>query len=69
MPDIADKAEEHIEREEAAIIAAIRAQASQDARSMVGIGECLWCGEKIDSRRFCDADCRDAWQASVGRAG
>lgn len=29
----------------------------------VAIGECLYCGERLDDgRRFCDAPCRDAWQ-------
>ena len=25
-------------------------------------GECLWCGEPVESpRRWCNAECRDAW--------
>ena len=28
-------------------------------------GHCFWCDEKLPSpRRFCDADCRDEWEAS-----
>lgn len=31
-------------------------------------GECLWCGDKLPiTRRWCNADCRDAWQQHVLR--
>lgn len=27
-------------------------------------GYCLWCNEKLEAgRRWCDAECRDFWQA------
>ena len=34
------------------------------------MGYCLCCGEAVDDgRRWCDAECRDAWQADQRRAG
>ena len=33
-------------------------------------GYCLCCGEAVDDgRRWCDAECRDAWRADQRRAG
>lgn len=33
-------------------------------------GVCLCCGEElVDGLRWCDAECRDAWQADQRRAG
>lgn len=60
MADEADLAQEHIEREMALILAARRKSDAPEAT-----GECHWCTEAVtNARRFCDADCRDAWQRS-----
>lgn len=36
----------------------------RDEPQAVATGECLYCGEPVGpGRRWCDADCRDDWQA------
>ena len=63
MADDADRAEDLIEAQMETRIAMKHAQAAQEARSIAGVGVCLWCGEKVPYGRFCGADCRDEWQA------
>ena len=45
------------------------AQAIRKPAGPVATGRCLHCDEVSDDRRWCDADCRDAWQrlAKPGR--
>lgn len=59
MADEADIAQENIERDLALLL---RRRLPQGPAAT---GECLWCGEPLDAgRRWCDAECRDAWQAN-----
>lgn len=56
--DEADLAQEEIEREQDRLMRIRRPVGPQST------GECLWCGEPLpDGRRWCDAECRDAWEA------
>ena len=64
MADDADRAEELIEAQMANRIAMTHAQAAQEARSIAGIGACLWCREKVPYGRFCGAECRDDWEVA-----
>lgn len=60
--DIADKAQQHIEREHALALAAARSRKTGPEAT----GECLWCGEPLDDdRRWCDAGCRDDWERAT----
>ncbi|MEW6560407.1 MAG: hypothetical protein AB1412_09445 [Pseudomonadota bacterium] len=63
MPDEADRADARIE---AAVMDAIaRARRSP---SLPYTGHCHWCAEPTaDGRRFCDTDCRDAWERDHAR--
>lgn len=57
MDDI-DNAQEQMERD---LDTALRLRRPEGPAA---IGECLWCGEPLaDGRRWCDADCRDDWEA------
>lgn len=62
MGDLIDRANDlaHEQTEEA-----IRAARDEASASSVGFtGYCLHCGEDVESpRRWCDAECRDAWEA------
>ena len=58
MADEADIASERAE---------IRLEAARRFRhpSLPDVGACHSCGEMLDDgRRFCDADCRDDWEAA-----
>lgn len=58
MDDV-DITQERLEREQKALETRISA-AKPEA---VATGLCLWCDEVLDpKKRWCDADCRDAWQ-------
>lgn len=62
MADIGDRAAatEELQREYA-----LRKALQQKEASPEATGECLFCGEPIEEkgRRWCDAECRDGWQA------
>jgi hypothetical protein len=62
MSDVVDDANELAEQQRAA---ALRRQRSS-ARFIVGAtGACLSCGATVGAgRRWCDADCRDEWEAN-----
>lgn len=56
MADIADLAQEDMEREAAAVFSA------RKPAGPVPDGHCHYCDEPVlDGMPFCDADCRDAW--------
>ena len=58
MPDIADHATAHIEREAPYLIAASRKPPSPPAN-----GKCLNCDADVDEgARFCDLDCMRDWE-------
>lgn len=57
--DDADRAEEKIEQ--AMEDALMKVRMSQ-TRGIRAVGVCLYCGEELPApMRFCDADCRDAY--------
>ncbi len=59
MADEADVTQERIEREIEIMRRAIAAMCEETSAT----GECLWCGETLDNgRRWCNAECRDAWE-------
>ena len=61
MSDEIDRAQarEELDREQA--LAAQRAHAADPGPEPTGV--CLYCGERmLTPRRWCSADCRDAWQ-------
>ena len=63
MADEADKTAERAELEAPALIAASRRPAGPVAN-----GSCHWCGERVpEPMRWCDADCRNAWDGARGR--
>jgi len=63
VADEADKTAERAELEAPALIAASRRPAGPVAN-----GSCHWCGERVpEPMRWCDADCRNAWDAARGR--
>lgn len=56
--DEVDIANDGAERELAAILSARR------PKPVKATGACLFCGEPLPGdQRFCDAECRDGWQA------
>ena len=60
--DEADRAQEHIEREEA-----LRRRAAR-APDLPYAGACYWCGEPLPPpQRWCDAECRDDWEHDYAR--
>lgn len=57
--DEADQANDNIARDEAI---AIKVTANRGPE-VDSTGVCLYCTEELtDGRRWCDADCRNAWQ-------
>lgn len=57
MADIADKANDHIERENAGLLA------KRLPTGPAACGACHFCGEEVHGEaRFCDADCRDDYE-------
>lgn len=57
--DDADRAEEKIEQALDDALAEVRRAQDKGPRA---VGACNYCGEPLpDHMRFCDADCRDAW--------
>lgn len=60
MSDIIDQANDLVEQNDTLAVKAIRANLKPEAEFT---GECLWCAEVVEApRRWCDADCRDAWE-------
>lgn len=58
--DIADRANDLVEREQKARQDAIQAQA---AIKPVATGRCFYCDDiVVDEARFCGPDCRDGWE-------
>ncbi|MDP2263272.1 MAG: hypothetical protein Q8K24_08950 [Hydrogenophaga sp.] len=57
MADVADLAEEHIEREAPYLLAACHRPVPR-----VAAGQCLYCDAEAPGLRFCDADCRADWE-------
>lgn len=58
MSDIADKAQDHIERQLPHTIAGSKKPEGPEAN-----GRCHYCDEIVaDEHRWCDTACRDAWQ-------
>lgn len=46
------------------------AQTIRKPEGPLATGRCLFCDELVaDELRWCDALCRDAWQADMARAG
>lgn len=67
MADPVDIANDHIERVERARLEALRATNTGIPK---GHGKCLACGSKVKgTRRWCDAECRDAWSLRGARHG
>jgi len=63
VADEADLAAEHLAREMALMLRR-RAEAGPEP-----VGHCLWCGARLRRPlRWCDADCRDAWERDHGRS-
>lgn len=63
MADEVDVTAQRLEREMEALL---RRRAKAGPRST---GACLWCEAPLpDGQRWCDADCRDAWQRFEERA-
>ena len=61
--DDADRAQARMEQEERLTRLARRAEPS-----LPYCGQCYWCGEPLPKpKRWCDAACRDDWEASRGR--
>jgi hypothetical protein len=59
MADIADRAQDDMERDAPYMIAA-----SRKLSGPVACGACHYCGESLpDGVPFCGADCRDDWDA------
>lgn len=60
MADEADRAQIEIEREIERLTRHRRPPGPE------ATGHCLWCEAPLpDGRRWCDAECRDAWEASL----
>lgn len=65
MTDEIDDAQEHIEKSLAMAIAVSQREAAKKAINHTG--KCLWCGDKVPkTRRWCSAECRDAWERVNG---
>ena len=63
MPDDIDRAQERDLQYQADMEIDRKYRAAQEARANAATGECLYCGDPLGGgRRFCDAECRDAWQ-------
>lgn len=57
--DDADRAQMEMEREQERLLRQRRPEGP------AATGACLWCEEPVpDGYRWCDAACRDAWEAS-----
>lgn len=64
MPDIADEANDTAEL----FLTEALSKSRQCANNApVAKGTCLYCDEPLAGRRWCDAACRDAWQAEQPR--
>lgn len=64
MADFADLGADREERDRAL---ALKVRAPEGPTAT---GACLCCGEPLaDGLRWCDAECRDAWQAEQRRGG
>lgn len=62
--DEADQTQVKMEVQDAMRLAEIRARGPEAQ----GCGACLWCDAPLQSpRRWCNADCRDAWQRTENR--
>ena len=62
MPDIGDIATYHAEQEEK--LRKLQRERAKPPSGLPFIGSCHNCGESLLSPlRFCDADCRDDWEA------
>ena len=60
MSDIADDANEHLEKSLALLLKRRKKEAPAPT------GKCLWCGEEVkDSLRWCDKDCLDDYERFV----
>ena len=61
MPDLIDAASDLIQARQDQLIADTSARPPEAEPA----GHCLWCEEELrdPSRRWCDAHCRDDWQA------
>lgn len=60
MSDDIDRAQERDLQYQADCELERRYQAAKSG--LAATGECLYCGEPVaGGRRFCDAECRDAW--------
>jgi hypothetical protein len=65
MSDIIDNANDLVELTDALAVKAIRSNLKPEAEAT---GECLWCCEELVApKRWCDADCRDAWEKDKRR--
>lgn len=58
MSDPIDQANDHIERETAVLLKA------RKPSGPAATGYCLFCDEPVGTgQRWCDAECRDGWEA------
>jgi hypothetical protein len=65
MADIIDDANQTAEFFLAAALQNLKQNASKETP---GVGACLNCGAAVEGeKRWCDADCRDQWQADQDR--
>lgn len=65
---MADEFDRASELEELARISALNYHQKNLAPSVQATGYCLYCGEELDDgRRWCDASCRDDWEAEQCR--
>ena len=61
MADDADRADQEVER-------ALKEVLARRPEGPAANGHCHYCGEPVpDGMRWCDVDCRDAWEALARR--
>jgi len=60
--NLGDQAAEYQQRDNALALAFYRKPTGP-----IETGYCLHCGEELTHRRWCDSDCRDAWQLKQRR--
>lgn len=66
MEKFADSLDNAAVEQERALQQSIRDQLAKKQDSVLPlIGECYNCAEPLDGKRFCDADCRDDYQARL----